>query len=154
MALINDYQARFSTQERVNLSNPQNSTATSVDSTRETNAAEDARGDFEAVCGVTYDSSNRIHVSASVPLVAQKLLVYTGRASQEDYDKFLDRLDKYYRLVLGRDRITPTTNSQLSPTAEEANSKPMDDLSNFSRFIGNAPGTSGVGDSPQATPTD
>jgi len=147
MTLLADYQARYSTQVRVNASNPQSSAATTVDSTRETNAAADAQADFEAICGVTYSSSNTIHVSAGVPLVFHKLLVYTAQADQAQYDAQLKRLETYYRLVLGRNRITPTTDSTLTPSTETAGSKPWADLSQMQKFIGNAPGGSTVTDS-------
>lgn len=139
MSLLTDYQARYSTQLRINASNPQLSSATTVDSTRETNAAADAQADFETICGVTYSSSNTVHVSAAVPLVYYKLMVLTGQASGEWYDKQLERLEKWYRLVLGRNRITPTTNSKLTPTEETANGLPFADSSVFDRFVGNAP---------------
>lgn len=140
MTLLADYQNRFSTQLRTNASNPQTSGATTPNTTQETYAAADAQADFEALCGVTYSSSNTVHVTAAVPLVFYKLLVYTGQVNQEQYDKQLDRLQNWYRLVLGRNRIMPTTNSTLTPSTEEANSLPWGDPVQFDKFIGNAPG--------------
>src|SRR3990167_4121506 len=142
MTLLSDYQARYSTQLLTNWSNPQDSTPTTPDTTQEGYAADAAQADFEAVCGVTYSSSNATHVSAAVPLVAAKLQVFTGHASEEYYDNAIKRCKEIYRLVLGRDRIMPTTNSTLSPTAEEAGSKPSFDSSIFNRYVGGAPGGS------------
>ena len=140
MTLLSDYQARFSTQSRVSASNPQSSSPTTVDLTRETNAAADAQADFEAICGVAYSSSNTVHVAAGVLLVFYRLLLYTGQSSQEAYDKQLDRLEKWYRLVLGRNRILPTTNSTLTPSTEEFGALPWGDPIQFDKIIGNAPG--------------
>lgn len=140
MTLLADYQNRHSTQLRTNWSNPQTSGATTPNTGQETYAAADAQADFEAICGVTYDSANATHVSAGVPLVVAKLQVYTGQASEEYYDNALKRCREIYRLVLGRNRITPTTNSTLNPTAEDAGSKPAFDRSIFQRYVGNAPG--------------
>lgn len=142
MTLLSDFQSRWSTQIRINASNPQLSSATSVDSTREALAAADAQADFEAVCGVAYSSSNATHVSAAVPLVLLRLLVFTGQTTQADYDSQLERLEKWYRLVLGRNRIMPTTNSTLVPTTETAGATPSFDSSVFDRFVGNSPGDS------------
>lgn len=139
MTLLADFQNRYSSQIRINASNPQLTSATTVDSTREAYAAADAQADFEAICGESYSSSNTVHVSAGVPLVLLKLLLYTGQTTQADYDKQLERLNEWYRLVLGRNRITPTTNSLLNPTQDVPNSLPWSDSTVFDRFIGNSP---------------
>lgn len=154
MTLLADYQGRYSTQLRVNASNPQNSGQTSVDSTREAYAAADAQADFEAVCGESYSSSNTTHVSAAVPLVLLKLLLYTGQTDLASYDKQLERLETWFRLVLGRNRITPTTSSTLVPTVETAGASPWSDSTVFERFIGNSPGSSVVTDNPQSPQVD
>ena len=154
MSLLSDYQARYSTELRTNWSNPQNSTATTPDTTRETLAAADAGADFSAICGVTYDSTNATHVTAGVTLVAARLLVYTGQASMEFYDSVLKRLETY-KLVLGRNRITPTTNSTLTPTEETLGAAPWSDTLIFKDFIGNAPGpVSTVTDNPSNAQRD
>ena len=150
MTLLLDFQNRYSSQVRVNASNPQNSSATTVDSTREAYAAADAQADFETICGEAYSSSNTIHVSAGVPLVMAKLLVYTAQADGAWYDQQLERLEKWYKLVLGRDRITPYTNSTLNPSVETMNSAPWSDPMVFANYIGGAPGPVGtVTDNPQ-----
>lgn len=152
MSLLTDYQARYSTEIRTNASNPQNSSASTVDSTRESLAAADAQADFEAICGVTYSSSNTTHVAAGVPLVYYRLLLYTAQTSEEMYEKQLQRLEKWYKLVLGRDRITPTTNSLLDPTEEPSQSKPMSDLSVFTNLTGHGPGSDSATDDPARNP--
>lgn len=140
MTLLADYQARYSTQIRTNLSNPQSSGATTPNTTQETYAAADAQADFEAICGVTYSSSVTTHVAAAVPLVVAKLMVYTAQADETYYDAALNRCKDIYRLVLGRNRITPQSDSALTPTTDRAGDKPAMDRSQFKRFIGNAPG--------------
>ena len=140
MTLLADYQGRYSTQVRLGASNPQNSSAGSVDSTREAYAAADAQADFETICGETYDSTKPIHVTAGVPLVLAKLLVYTAQASGDWYDEQLERLEKWYKLVLARNRIIPFTNSTLVPTVENAGVAPWSDSQVFANFVGNAPG--------------
>lgn len=147
MTLLADYQARYSIQIRTNLSNPQNTPATTPNVTNETNAAADAQADFEAICGVVYNSSVALHVAAAVPLVAAKLQVYTGHAEEGYYTSALDRCQKYYRLVLGRNRIQPTTDSMLTPTTDRAGDRPQFDRSQFRNFIGNAPGRNSNTDS-------
>src|SRR3990167_9236938 len=140
MTLLADYQARYSTQQRTEWSNAQNSGATTPNTTQEGLAAADGQADFEAICGITYASTNATHVAAGVPLMVERLKLYTGQSSQELYDKLLDRMEKRYRLVLGRNRVPPTTDSGVVPTTEPANARPRRDLSQFGRYIGNAPG--------------
>ena len=139
MTLLADYQSRYSTQIRTNVSNPQDSSPTTPDTAQETLAAADAQADFEAICGVVYSSDNPTHVSAGVPLVFAKLQVYTGHADETYYSAALDRCHKHYRLVLGRNRISPSTNSTLSPTTETAGDTPAFDRGIFKNYIGNAP---------------
>lgn len=139
MTLLADYQARFSLQLRTGWSNPQLSGATSPDATHEALAAADAQADFEVICGVVYSSSNTVHVAAACPLVAAKLQVYTGHADESYYTAALDRCTKYYRLVLGRNRIQPTTDSLLTPTTDTPGAKPDFDRGQFSRYTGNPP---------------
>lgn len=152
MSLLTDYQAAYSSEIRVNASNPQNSSATTVDTTRETLAANAAQATFEAICGVAYDGSNNTHVAAAVPLVYYRLLLITGQTSFEMYNSFLEHVREIYRPVLGRNRITPTTNSELDPTAEPAQSKPMSDLSAYTRLTGHGPGTDSATDDPARSP--
>lgn len=140
MTLLTDYQARYSDELRMNASNPQNSGATTINTAREGYAANDAEGDFIAICGVDYDGTNKIHVTAATPLVYYKLLVFTGQADGSWYDKQLERLSKWYRLVLGRNRMVPKSSSNLSPTEPESGLVPMDDISQFQPYVGNAPG--------------
>lgn len=141
MSLLLDYQSRYSLQLRTGLSNPQSSSPTTPDTTRETLAAADAEADFAAICGVVYSSSVPTHVAAGVPLVVAKLQVYTGQADETYYTAALDRCQKYYRLVLGRNRIQPTTDSLLTPTQDTLGGLPDSDRSRFSRYIGNPPNT-------------
>ena len=139
MSLLSKYQARYSVQLRRGWSNPQLSTATTPNTTNETQAATDAQADFEAVCGVTYNDTNDTHGAAAVPLVASKLMVYMGHADETYYEKALKRCLDIYRLVLGRNRIVPTSNSKMVPTEEPLGSLPFSDLGVFPKYIGNAP---------------
>jgi hypothetical protein len=152
MTLLADYQNRYSTQIRTGASNPQDSTATTPDTNQETRAAADAQADFEAICGVAYDSDVTTHVAAGVPLVLYRLLLYTAQADQEEYDKQLERLDRWYKRVLARDRILPFTNSTLRPSTEAPTSEPWSDPSNFERYIGNSPGGNSTSDPPKDNP--
>lgn len=140
MSLLSNYQNRTSTQIRTNISNPQSSGATTPDTAQETRAATDAEAVWEAIVGINYDDNVALHVATAVQLVVQTLLLYTQQIDQEAYDKHLERLEERFKLVLGRNRILPTTNSELNPTEETSGSKPFSDLSNFDRYLGAAPG--------------
>ena len=140
MSLLTDFQARYSNALRRNWSNPQNSAATSINTTLEGLAAADAGADFAAVCGVAYDGTVATHVTAATSLVVYKLMMFTGQATLEQYDAQLERLRKWYAPVLGRNRLVLDSTSELIPTEPDAGNVPMSDISQFGPFIGNAPG--------------
>lgn len=136
--LETDVQNRYSTQFLANASNPQNTGATTLDSARLSNAVTDVQADFQLECGVAYDSTVAIHVAVCVPAVIAKLLVYTGQADQTLYDQAVERM-RQARLVLGRDRISPSTDSLLSPTADTSGSLPDFDRQVFKNYVPNSP---------------
>lgn len=143
MSLLTSYQARHSTQQRTEWSNPQNSSATSPNTTLEGLAATDASADFQVLCGISYDDTVAIHVAAAVPLVIGRLKLYNGQSTDEQYEKIMNRMEKWYRLVLGRNRITPQSDSTLSPTTETSGGKPFADLGIWTKAIPGAPGGGG-----------
>jgi hypothetical protein len=140
MSLLTDWQARASSEARINLSNPQNSGATTVDTTREGLAATDAEADFAAACGVAYSSSVATHVSAGILFVMERLRLYTGQTDIKRFTEWMKFARETYAVVLGRNRLVPTSDSTLQPTTAPSNAAPFDDFTQYQRFTGNAPG--------------
>lgn len=134
MALVDRVQARYSSQILINATNPQSTAAVSIDTARLGFAATDVEADF-AIVGITYDNDVAMHYAVAVPGVMAKLLFYNGHMGGKEYhDSYLDRLDKL-ALVTSRNRITPTTDSLLSPTEDTMGDLPQTDRKAFKGFI-------------------
>lgn len=121
MALSDEVIARFSATRVAAWTNPDNSAATTPDTTRLALACADAAAELEVVCGVEYDGTDSRHVQAAVWGVRAYLLLHmdqqAGPKALEDYRSRLKSLAK----VTGRDRVLPGTNSNLQPTAVPRN---------------------------------
>ena len=135
MALSDEVQSRYSSQLLINASNPQLSTATSIDTARLTLACTDVQAAFEVMCGVAYDNTVATHVAYAVEGVFQRLLVLTGQASIDTWKDWKATLKDELALVTGRDRIEPTTDSLLSPTEDTMGDLPQSDRKNFRGLI-------------------
>lgn len=134
MALLADYQARFATQLRTNVSNPQNTAATTPNTTLETLAASDVTGRFQAICGVVYDSTDPQIVDACAQAVYVKLQVWTGQVDPSAYEAITAYFETL-KLVLGRDRLTPMTNSVLIETPEPTGATVAADWTKFRKYV-------------------
>lgn len=146
MALLDDYQARVNTQLRTNWSNPGNTAATTPNTTLEALAASDVAGRFLAETAATYDSTNAIHVDTAVFAVALKLQVWTGQVDNSVYESYIDTI-KRTGLVLGHDRLTPSTDSTKTRTPDPANSKVAADWTQFIGYVPAIPTNSSTVDS-------
>lgn len=114
-----DFQARYSSTLAVKLTNPDAEGATTVDSTRLTNAATDVKADIQVLCGVTYDSTDARHVAAAVEGVRLRLLAYKGDTEAgRELAAWQERVKGSLGLVTGRDRVMPKTSSELTPSSE------------------------------------
>lgn len=134
MALIDEVRDRWSSQFLINASNPQNSTATTEDTTRTARAVTDVQAAFQVLSGVNYDNSNPRHVLYATEGVVIRLLVLTGQAARGEWESWKDSLKEELALVEGRDRIRATTNARYKVTREESNELPRADKSVFDRY--------------------
>lgn len=144
MTLLADYQARWSVQLRANVSNPQDTPATTPNTALEALAASDVSGRFQAICGAVYDSTNSIHVDACIGPVYVRLQTWTGQVDMSAYEAVTAWFDTV-KLVLGRDRLTPMTDSPLSVTPEPFGAQVLSDWTKFTKTIPSlwAPGGGG-----------
>ena len=132
------YQARFSTQLRTNWSNPQNSTATTPNTTLETLADTDVVGEFKKR-GITADSTVDTHVTTAMSGMIARLMFYTQCPGWgEAWGSFKDDLQLLAETT-SRNRIMPTTDSLLSPTLDTAGALPAFDRDNFQNYQSNPP---------------
>lgn len=138
MSFLTEYQNRISTQLRTNLSNPQDSTSTTPDTTQEGYAAADVEGEFKKR-GITPDSTLDTHVSTAISGIMARLMMFTGQpGGKEDWEAFKEDV-RFLAETTSRDRISPSTDSLLSPTQDDANTLPAFDRRQFEGYIPGAP---------------
>lgn len=117
MALVDEVQDRLGDQYLVNLTNPFEPDPTTIDATRLAKAAADVTGHFKNK-GITLDVTNDQHVLVAVTGVEAVLKRYNGQdGSLKFWKQYLDDLDQLAK-VDPRNRMLPTTDSQLDPSDE------------------------------------
>jgi hypothetical protein len=116
MALSDEVIARYSAQRIIEWTNPDATSALSADATRLARACTDAQAEFEIRCGVAFDVTDARHVAVAVRGVRAYLLSYTDSPSGKDAMSAYHRELADVAKVTGRDRILPTTNSNLEPS--------------------------------------
>lgn len=138
MAMLDKYRLRYSTEIRTQVSNPQNSTATTPDTSREAEAADDVEGEFLKQ-GIVYDNDDKRHVGTAMAGIHAKLLVYTGQAGgSAEWDDFMRDLERLAGTT-SRDRIIPTSDSLLQASDDVPNSLPAADRRMFQGYVPNGP---------------
>lgn len=145
-----DYILRVNVQLRTNFSNPGSSLATTPNAALEALAASDVTGRFQTMCGVVYDSTQPAHVDACINLVMLKLQCWTGQITTADYETAAEYLDTL-KDTLGRDRLTPYTDSTKTRTPDPQGATVDTDWTKSIHIVPTLPGGSpsnslGVGD--------
>lgn len=138
MPLATHVQNRYSAQILRELTNPDDASATALNSGRLDRAVEDVQGDFRIYAGVAYVDTDARHIAAAVVGVIQKLRIYMGQiadaaAAEDDWHARLKSLS----LVTSRERISPTLASNL--TDDNPNAEPPFRDSNFDDYLPGEP---------------
>lgn len=150
MALETHVQNRYSNQLLVQWTNPQNSTATTIDSDRLGYACDDVEAWFKILAGVAYDDTDARHIAVAVEGVQARLKNIAGIENSSEWDNWKTDM-KDFAKVTGRDRIKPTTTSTLDPTDERSGDGPWSDRSAFDRLIPDSPASDSRPDNTQIT---
>lgn len=151
MALSTKWQARVSAQTAVNLTNPDVSGATTVDTDRLDAAVEDVSGAFRVLAEWEYDDTDNRHVGIACIGVTAFLQMQGSSsmaAGEKNMKRFEAKLDEL-RMVGPRARGVPTTNAPFTRTDEGANRttvRPSFDTENFDGLIPDAPRRDSDGD--------
>jgi len=135
---LSAYQSRFSTQLRTNWSRPQNSSATTPDTTLEGLADTDVQGEFKKR-GITPDSTIDTHVTTAMSGVIARLMFYTQAPGWETAWEGFQKDVKLLAETTSRDRIVPTNDSYLAPSYDTVNALPPFDPENFQNYTPNPP---------------
>jgi len=134
--LVAEVQNRYSAKTLRSLTNPHLATATSSDSDRLQEAADDIESAyFPMYTGVAYDSTDARHVAVAVDGVIVLLQERSNQASGlgERFDAWTNRA-KVLASVTSRDRVSPKSSSVLTPSPEQVGSevvRPKLDQQNF-----------------------
>ena len=140
MSFLTEYQNRYSTQIRTNVSNPQNTAATTPDTSREAEADTDVKAEFK-MRGITPDEDDDRHITVAVRGIYAFLCTYTGQMNADELmTRFYDHLD-LLRETTSRDRIQAVSNSNLKASEDENNALPASDKD---RLRGYVPKTHGL----------
>lgn len=121
MSLRTNVEARISSQKLLELTNPENRAASSVNTSLLDTACTDVVADLAIHAGLTYDDTNALHVTVAVEGVVLKLRAYAKPAAENtdaQYQRWLERRVAALAKVTSRDRIWPETNSELEPSSE------------------------------------
>ena len=130
-ALDAEVRSRYSTQYLVNLTQPDDASATTEDTDRMDAAVADTKADFAVEVGLEYEAANTAHIVIGVEGVIVHLLDRAGRGektTRERYDRYIEGLRSL------RARILPGTTSKVTPTPERGN--PVRPIFDYPRFDG------------------
>ena len=141
MALADDIQNRISTQLLTELTNPNDATATTVDTTILGYAISDVTGDFLSY-GITLDSTDASHLAVAIDGVLFRLNSYKGIPANKLETRFYAGLDRIEQ-VGPRSHILPVTDSEVTPSDERPDSisevRPAFDPDHFGGFAPRPP---------------
>lgn len=109
MSLSSNVQGRYQTRRLVALTNPEDRTGTTIDTTRLNYACADAEAEFQRRTATEYDDTEAAHVDVCVELVVLKLMERGGgsiEATERQRQRVEQQFDSLAR-VTGRDRPSP-----------------------------------------------
>ncbi len=145
MALITEVTNRFSNDLLVKLTNVDDATLTTVNTTFLGRVCDDVElGEFETHMNEAFDLTNRKHIIFACLLVKLKCIEY-GASADETAEKLrtrVEKLGKAMREIGARDRISPQTSSPYTPSEPSGPDpiRPDFDDQFFERFTPEAPG--------------
>ncbi len=130
---------RYSSVMVKNLTNPQDGATTTTTTAKGTAAAQDVVGDFAAK-GITYDNTDARHLAAAELGVIAKLKMRTGQDdwAWKRHEEYMERLEAL-RMVTANDRMSPITNSPLTPSVDGTDDLPDMDPQRFGDILPGAP---------------
>jgi len=143
VALEDEVKDRYGDEHLVNITNPFDEDPTTIDAARLSKAARDVEADFEVYAQVEYDGADARHVSLACEGVVLKLLVRAGELKpKEEADWRKNDLKEGLALVTSRDRILPTSGSELTVPSERTSDEDVYadfDRTRFRRIVPSSP---------------
>lgn len=123
MALADDVTNRYTDQELIESTNPEDGTATTINSTFLGYAVTDVQAEFEIQGIGEYDATDAKHVAVAVEGVMARLKTFarTGKAggsSNDEWTWWIDNRCKALAKVTGRKRVTAATSTETTQSSE------------------------------------
>ena len=143
MPLSTHVQDRYSSQYLVELTNPQNRGATTVNTTILDNASADVDALFDVYSGVEYDDTDAQHIAVAVEGVIAFLMRRTGQSAAESRITAWVSSMRDLSRIEGRNRVTPDSTTRMQPSADDrltSTPRPAFDDRRFDPFLPKAPG--------------
>lgn len=122
MSLIEEVKKRIPAQRLIQLTNTDNTNASTIDDDVLELACDDTSKNFTEAVGVDYDNDNPTHLANIVDGVLITLMKWAERwnkAMQEMEDRWYEKLNKLRLSIGGNVRLSPQTNSQLTPSDDK-----------------------------------
>lgn len=116
MSLAGNVQTRIPTRRLRELTNANDHSASSTNTTILGLACDDVEEYFAEYCGVAYDDTNTHHVAVAVQGVVALLKAWASD-NETSWEKWITRAE-HAALTLGRDRFAPSSSSTLTPSDE------------------------------------
>ncbi len=119
MPLSTHVQNRYSSEYLVQLTNPQNRNASTIDTTLLGFSVDDVDALFDVYAGVAYDDADATHIAVAVEGVIAFLMRRTGQSAAEA--RVTAWLSSIRALggVEGRNRVTPDSTTRFQPSADD-----------------------------------
>jgi hypothetical protein len=133
MTMSSNFQNRLSSEEVIQLTNPKNRGATSIDTTRLNNAISDVEGYFQIHANTTYDDTDGRHVAVAMEGLELILRKRHGN-SNIDLSGWIEELVALGK-VTGRNRISPDSSSVKTVAVDTDAKKPFDLNRDFGNII-------------------
>lgn len=146
MPLSTHVQDRYSDQYLVELTNPQNRNATTVNTTLLDNASADVDALFDVYAGVAYDDTDAQHIAVAVEGVIAFLMRRTGQSAAEARIAAWITSMKDLGKTEGRNRVTPDSTTRMQPSSDDRLTRaprPAFDDRSFDSFLPKAPRAGG-----------
>jgi hypothetical protein len=122
MALIDEVKKRVSAQRLIELTNPDEPNAATINDTILGYAINDTKAAFKTFVGVTCDDNDATHIAYAVDGVVIFLMTRAERwnnATREAEEKWYDKLDTLRLTVGGNIRLSPQTDSEMTPSKDK-----------------------------------
>jgi len=113
---------RISSTRLIQLTNPDDTVATTISETKINAAATDTESEFKLKTGVAFDGTNADHIKGAIKGVLIQLMKWSSRENNM-LDKIVgewnSELKRIRETIGGGTRLSPTTLSELTPTPDK-----------------------------------